>query len=51
MLVELTPRGRETADVVCRTITELETQALAELPEDAIAGMRACLRALTDVSA
>ncbi|MGJ6966014.1 MarR family winged helix-turn-helix transcriptional regulator [Streptosporangium sp. G11] len=50
VLVELTPSGRLTATTIRRAVTDLERRALGDLPADAIAGLRAALRALTEVS-
>jgi DNA-binding MarR family transcriptional regulator len=50
VLIELTSSGHQTAVTVRRAITDLERHALAGLPADAIAGLRAALQALTEVS-
>ncbi len=50
VLIELTPAGRLTAATIHRAVTDLERRALAGLPADAIAGLRAALQALTEVS-
>ncbi len=50
VLIELTPSGRLTAATIRRAVTDLERRALAGLPADAIAGLRAALQALTEVS-
>jgi DNA-binding MarR family transcriptional regulator len=49
VVLTLTPQGRETAATVWRAFTEVEEQALAGLPASAVAGLRAGLRALTEV--
>jgi DNA-binding MarR family transcriptional regulator len=50
VLIELTSTGRLTAATIRQTITDLEHRALGGLPADAIAGLRAALQALTEVS-
>lgn len=50
VLIELTSSGRLTAATIRQTITDLEHRALGALPADAIAGLRAALQALTEVS-
>jgi DNA-binding MarR family transcriptional regulator len=50
VLIELTESGRLTAATIRQTITDLERRALDSLPPDAIAGLRAGLQALTEVS-
>ena len=50
VLIELTSSGRLAATTIRQAITGLERHALGELPADAIAGLRAGLRALTEVS-
>jgi DNA-binding MarR family transcriptional regulator len=50
VLIELTPAGRLTAATIHQAVTDLERRALAGLPADAIAGLRAALQALTEVS-
>jgi DNA-binding MarR family transcriptional regulator len=50
VLVDLTPDGREAAAAIGRAISALERRALGGLPEDAIAGLRAGLQALTELS-
>ena len=49
--VELTPDGRRTARTIRRAVTDLERHALAGLPADAMAGLRAALEALAGVPA
>ncbi|WP_329376201.1 MarR family transcriptional regulator [Streptomyces sp. NBC_01351] len=51
VLIELTPSGRVAAATIRETITALERRALDGLPPEALAGLRAALRALTEVSA
>jgi MarR family transcriptional regulator, organic hydroperoxide resistance regulator len=51
VLVELTPSGRVIAAAIRQAVTDLERRALAGLSADAIAGLRAALQALTEVSA
>jgi MarR family transcriptional regulator, organic hydroperoxide resistance regulator len=51
VLVELTTSGRPTAATIRRAVTDLEQRALAGLPADAIAVLRAALQALAQVSA
>jgi DNA-binding MarR family transcriptional regulator len=46
VLIELTDPGRAAAAVITRTLTDLENQALKDLPAEAIAGFRAVLGAL-----
>ncbi|WP_035856467.1 MarR family winged helix-turn-helix transcriptional regulator [Cryptosporangium arvum] len=50
VLIELTPSGRATAAVVTDAIRDLEQRALGALPPDELAGLRAGLDALTEVS-
>lgn len=48
VLIELTPAGRRSARIIVTAIDDLERRALDALPEDAIQGARAVLRALTE---
>jgi MarR family transcriptional regulator, organic hydroperoxide resistance regulator len=50
ILIELTPAGRRTAATIRQAVTELEHRALAALSAEALAGLRAALQALTEVS-
>lgn len=50
VLVELTPSGRQAAQMIGQTLSDLERRALDGLPADAVAGFRSVLRALTEVS-
>jgi DNA-binding MarR family transcriptional regulator len=50
VLIELTPSGRLTAATVRQAVIDLERRALAGMSADAIAGLRAALQALTEVS-
>lgn len=50
VLVELTPSGRRVASAIRRAITSLERRALSDLPAEAIAGLRAGLTAMAEVS-
>jgi MarR family transcriptional regulator, organic hydroperoxide resistance regulator len=50
VVIELTPSGREAAATIRQTIDDLERRALGSLSADAIAGMHAALRALTEAS-
>jgi len=50
VLIELTPSGRLAAATIRQAVTDLERRALGSLPADAIAGLRAALHALTEVS-
>jgi DNA-binding MarR family transcriptional regulator len=50
VLIELTPSGRATAALVTDAIRDLEHRALGALPPDELAGLRAGLDALTEVS-
>lgn len=50
VLIELTSSGRLAANTVRQAIADLEHRALGSLPADAIAGLRAALTALTEVS-
>jgi DNA-binding MarR family transcriptional regulator len=50
VLIELTSPGQLTAHTIRRAITNLEHRALDSLPAGAIAGLRAALQALTEVS-
>lgn len=50
VLVQLTPSGRRAAATVRRAVTRLERRALADLPADALAGLRAGLDALTEAA-
>ncbi|MCJ1676514.1 MarR family transcriptional regulator [Streptomyces sp. APSN-46.1] len=49
VLIELTASGQLTATTIRRAISSLEHRALDGLPADAIAALRAALRALTEV--
>jgi len=51
VLIELTSTGRPAAAMIRRAVTDLEQRALGSLPADAIAGLRAALQALAQVSA
>ncbi|MFB6616857.1 MarR family winged helix-turn-helix transcriptional regulator [Streptomyces sp. NPDC085524] len=51
VLVELTDSGRAASATIRETITALEHRALDGLPPEALAGLRAALQALTEVSA
>ncbi|MFB7210916.1 MarR family winged helix-turn-helix transcriptional regulator [Streptomyces sp. NPDC056255] len=50
VLIELTASGRVAAATIRQAITDLEHRALHGLSADAIAGLRAALQALTEVS-
>jgi DNA-binding MarR family transcriptional regulator len=50
VVIELTPSGRVTAATIRQTISDLERRALGDLPADAVAGLHAALRALTEAS-
>jgi DNA-binding MarR family transcriptional regulator len=50
VLIELTSSGRPAAATIRRAVTDLEQRALGSLPADAIAGLRAALQALAQVS-
>ncbi|MET8741680.1 MarR family transcriptional regulator [Streptomyces sp. NPDC004728] len=50
VLIELTASGRVAAATIRQAITDLEHRALQGLSADAIAGLRAALQALTEVS-
>jgi MarR family transcriptional regulator, organic hydroperoxide resistance regulator len=50
VLIELTVSGQETAAAIREAVTDLERRALGDLPADAIDGLRAGLRALTEVA-
>lgn len=50
MLIELTASGRVAAATIREAVAGLEQRALGQLPADAIAGLRAALQALTEVS-
>ncbi|MFF3858667.1 MarR family winged helix-turn-helix transcriptional regulator [Streptomyces sp. NPDC002209] len=50
VLIELTASGRVAADTIRQAIADLEQRALGGLPGDAIAGLRAALQAMTEVS-
>jgi MarR family transcriptional regulator, organic hydroperoxide resistance regulator len=50
VLIELTPSGRLTAATIRQAVIDLERRALAGMSADAIAGLRAALQALTEVS-
>lgn len=50
VLIELTASGRVAAATIRQAITDLEHRALQGLSDDAIAGLRAALQALTEVS-
>ena len=50
VLIELTSSGRRAATTIRRAIADLEHRALDGLPPDAVAGLRAALQALTEVS-
>jgi DNA-binding MarR family transcriptional regulator len=49
VLIELTSSGQRTATTIRQAIADLEHRALDGLPDDAIAGLRAALQALTEV--
>jgi MarR family transcriptional regulator, organic hydroperoxide resistance regulator len=48
VLIELTPAGRRSARIIVTAIDDLERRALDALPDDAIHGAHAVLRALTE---
>ncbi|MFF2554807.1 MarR family winged helix-turn-helix transcriptional regulator [Nocardia sp. NPDC058058] len=50
VLIELTPSGRETAAIIRKAIADLERRAFTDLSAEAVAGLRAALQALTEVS-
>jgi len=50
VLIELTSSGRRAAATIRRAVTDLEQRALGGLPADTIAGLRAGLQALAQVS-
>jgi len=50
VLIELTSSGRRAAATIRRAVTDLEQRALGSLPADTIAGLRAGLQALAQVS-
>jgi DNA-binding MarR family transcriptional regulator len=50
VLIELTPTGRASAEVITRTIGDLEQRALAHLGPDTVAAFHEVLRALTEAS-
>ncbi|WP_327285390.1 MULTISPECIES: MarR family winged helix-turn-helix transcriptional regulator [unclassified Streptomyces] len=50
VLIELTASGRVAAATIREAVAGLEQRALGQLPADAIAGLRAALQALTEVS-
>ena len=50
VLIELTSSGRLTASTIRAAIADLENRALRNLSADALAGLRAGLEALTQVS-
>lgn len=50
VLIELTASGRATARAITDAIAALEQRALGALPPDTLAGLRAGLDALTEVS-
>lgn len=50
VLIELTASGRVAAATIREAVADLEQRALGQLPADAIAGLRAALQALTEVS-
>lgn len=50
VVVELTPSGRTLAGRVRRAVEDLERRALAGLPPATVAGLRAALQALTEVT-
>lgn len=50
VLIELTSSGRRAATTIRRAIADLEHRALDGLPPDAVAGLRAALQALAEVS-
>jgi len=50
VLIELTPTGRQAAATIRHAITGIERRALAPLPAEATAALRAALQALTEVS-
>jgi MarR family transcriptional regulator, organic hydroperoxide resistance regulator len=51
VLIELTSTGQRAATTIRQAIADLEHRALDGLPPDAVAGLRAALQALTEVSA
>ncbi len=51
VLIKVTSSGRPAAATIRRAVTDLEQRALGSLPADAIAGLRAALQALAQVSA
>ena len=50
VLIELTSSGQRAATTIRQAIAGLEHRALDGLPPDAVAGLRAALQALTEVS-
>lgn len=50
VIIELTPSGRLTATTIRQAMADLEDRALGGLDADAVAGLRAGLLALTEVS-
>ena len=50
VLIELTSSGQQAATTIRQAIADLEHRALDGLPPDAVAGLRAALQALTEVS-
>ena len=50
VLIELTSSGQRAATTIRQAIADLEHRALDGLPPDAVAGLRAALQALTEVS-
>jgi DNA-binding MarR family transcriptional regulator len=50
VLIELTSSGQRAATTIRQAIADLEHRALDGLPYDAVAGLRAALQALTEVS-
>jgi DNA-binding MarR family transcriptional regulator len=51
VLIELTASGQVAAATIRQAIADLEHRALDGLPDEAIAGLRAALQALTEVPA
>jgi DNA-binding MarR family transcriptional regulator len=50
VVVELTSPGRQAAATIRKAVVDLERRALGGLSDEAVAGLRAALRALTEVS-
>jgi DNA-binding MarR family transcriptional regulator len=50
VLIELTASGRRVAATIRQALAGLERRALGDLPAEVIAGLRAGLAALTEVS-